>query len=59
MPATVSKRGEKWRVVEADSGVIVKNAKGTAVDGGGHESKYRAIAQARAVSAAHERKKGK
>lgn len=50
MPATVAKRGQKYRVVEARTGKIVKNAAGTAVDGGGHASRGKAAAQARAVN---------
>ena len=49
MPATVAKRGEKFRVVEED-GKIVKNAAGTAVDGGGHASHAGALRQARAIN---------
>ena len=50
MPVTVSKRGPKFRVVEAGSGKIVKNRAGTAVDGGGHASKSKASRQARAIN---------
>lgn len=50
MPAKVVKRGEKWRVVEPD-GNVVKNKKGTAVDGGGHFSKKAAERQASAINA--------
>lgn len=50
MPATVAKRGGKFRVVEASNGKIVKNKAGTAVDGGGHKTKARAAAQARALN---------
>lgn len=51
MPVTVAKRGTKFRVVEGRGGKIVKNRAGTAVDGGGHSSKARASAQARAINA--------
>lgn len=49
MPARVVKRGSKWRVVEPN-GKLVKNKKGTAVDGGGHTSKAKAQRQANAVN---------
>jgi hypothetical protein len=49
MPAKVSKRGGKYRVVEP-SGKVVRNRAGTAVDGGGHRSKAKAQAQARAIN---------
>jgi len=51
MPNTVRKIGDKYRVVEAATGAITKNATGTAVDGGGHRSKAAASAQARAINA--------
>ena len=50
MPATVVKRGNKWRVIDADTGTITKNKAGTAVDGGGHSSKEAAQRQARAIN---------
>lgn len=50
MPATVAMKGGKWRVVEADSGRIVKR-NGTSVDGGGFDSKEKAQAQAKAINA--------
>ena len=51
MPVCISKRGEKWRVIECDSGRIAKNASGTAVDGGGHDTESSARRQARAINA--------
>jgi len=56
MPVTTKKVGEKFRVVEANSGQIAKNKGGTALDGGGHGSKGKAAAQARAVNASLSRK---
>lgn len=56
MPVTVRKVKGKWRVVEADTGRIAKNRAGTAVDGGGHESREQAIEQARAVNASLKRR---
>jgi hypothetical protein len=50
MPVKVSKRG-KYRVVDATTGKIAKNAAGTAIDGGGFASKNKASQQARAVNA--------
>lgn len=48
--ATVQKRGNKFRVVEPDSGRLVRRG-GTPVDGGGHRSKAKAKRQARAIEA--------
>jgi len=50
MPVCIAKRDDKWRVVECDSGNIVKNRAGTAVDGGGHTSKEAAKQQAKAIN---------
>jgi hypothetical protein len=50
MPATVKKRGSKWRVVEAESGNLVRQD-GSPVDGGGHSSKKKAQQQAQAINA--------
>lgn len=49
MPATVQKRGSKWRVVEPGGSLVRRG--GTPVDGGGHGSKAKAAAQARAINA--------
>lgn len=51
MPVKATKRGNKYRVVEAKSGKIAKNKSGTAVDGGGHSSETKAKSQARAINA--------
>lgn len=56
MPATVVKRGNKWRVIDANNGKITKNKSGTAVDGGGYSSKEKAQAQARAINASLSRR---
>ena len=58
MPLTTKKLGKKWRVVEVNTGDIAKNAGGTALDGGGHESKTGAQSQAAAVNISKARKKG-
>lgn len=57
MPNCVKQVGLKWRVVECDSGKITKNAKGTAVDGGGYDSKSKAQAQASAINISQSKKK--
>ncbi len=51
MPATVRFIKDKYRVVEADTGKVVKNKAGTAVDGGGHNTRVAAERQARAINA--------
>jgi hypothetical protein len=51
MPVTVKKVGNRYRVVEADTGNIVKNKAGTAVDGSGHGTKAAAMQQAKAINA--------
>lgn len=50
MPATVQMKGGKWRVVEAETGHVVKR-NGTSVDGGGFDSKEKAKKQAQAINA--------
>lgn len=51
MPVTVQKKRGKWRVAEAGTGAIVKNAAGTPVDGGGHGLRVSAQKQADAINA--------
>lgn len=51
MPVTVKPEGEKFRVVDADSGKPETNAAGTAVDGGGHATEDEARKQAAAINA--------
>jgi len=46
MPVKTVYRGGKWRVIEAATGRIAKTPKGTPRDGGGHENRVRAEAQA-------------
>ena len=58
MPLTTKKRGDKYRVIEQDSGHIAKNAAGTALDGGGKKSKAAATKQAQAVNISQARKRG-
>jgi len=50
MPVKVKKKGTKFRVVEADTGNVSKNEKGTPVDGGGHAVQAKAERQARAIN---------
>lgn len=57
MPVKVYKRRGKYRVVEAANGRIAKTRKGNARDGGGHRSKSKAEAQARAINASLVRKR--
>ena len=49
MPVHVEKRGKRYRVVEP-GGKIAKTSKGNPRDGGGHASKAKANAQARAIN---------
>jgi hypothetical protein len=52
MPAFSRKRGNKWRVMENKAHPkLVRNNSGTPVDGGGHSTKMKADAQARAINA--------
>jgi len=51
MPVKVKKIGGKFRIVEAKTDGISTNKGGTAVDGGGHSSRERAMAQAAAINA--------
>lgn len=59
MPVKTVKRGGKYRVVEAATGKIAKNAAGTALDGGGKASKTAVEKQASAVNISMARKAGK
>lgn len=56
MPNHAAHKDGKWRVVESD-GSITKNAKGTPVDGGGHDSFIEANKQAQAINISQSRKK--
>lgn len=58
MPLTTKKIGKKWRVVEVKTGKVAKNAAGTSVDGSGHDSRSKAIAQAQAINISQARKRG-
>jgi hypothetical protein len=50
MPVKTVKRGDKFRIIEANTGRIAKNKGGTALDGGGYKSKDKAKAQVSAVN---------
>jgi len=51
-------KGKKWRVCER-SGSLVMNSAGTPVDGGGYNSRQKALAQATAINISqHKRNKG-
>lgn len=49
MPVRVMKMGPRYRVIESN-GSIAKNKKGTAIDGGGHTTRDKAISQVQAVN---------
>ncbi len=51
MPVKVKRVGGKFRIVETKTDSISTNKGGTAVDGGGHSSRERAMAQAAAINA--------
>lgn len=57
MPAHVTKRGDKFRVVEK-GGKLVRNDSGTPIDGGGHKTERMAQKQASAVNISQARKRG-
>ena len=57
MPLGYRRIKGKWRVVEP-SGSIAKNAAGTALDGGGHESATKARKQAQAANISQARQRG-
>lgn len=50
MPVTVRKRGSKYRVAETN-GRLARGQRGNPVDGGGHSTRGRALAQAKAINA--------
>lgn len=58
MPAKVKKVGNKYRVVEADTGKLVTRG-GSAVDGGGHKTRAAAQRQASAINIPKGQKKKK
>ena len=58
MPVKVIKKGPTFRVVESFTGKIAKNEKGTAIDGGGHSTRNKAVKQVQAVNLSGRRRKG-
>lgn len=58
MPVTVAKRGDKYRVVEIGTGNVAKNKGGTALNGGGHDTREAAEKQVSAVNISQARKRG-
>lgn len=58
MPNVVKKIKGKFRVVDKDTGKVTKNRKGTAVDGGGFDSKDAADAQMSAINISQARQRG-
>lgn len=58
MPVKTVKKGSKFRVVESSTGKIVKNKKGTSIDGGGHSTRDKAVKQVQAVNLSERRRKG-
>ena len=50
MPVRVVKRGELFRLIEAD-GSLAKTENGKPRDGGGHRTKKKAAVQARVINA--------
>ena len=56
MPVEVKKRSGLHRIVETNNGRIAVSSKGNPKDGGGHASKERAEAQARAINESSKKK---
>jgi hypothetical protein len=58
MPLIVRKRGEKYRILEKDTGRIARGRTGKALDQGGSRSAEALKKQAAAVNIAQARKRG-
>jgi len=58
MPLVVRKRGEKYRILEADTGRIAKGRSGRALDRGGSRSATALKKQAAAINIAQARERG-
>lgn len=56
MPLTVQKRAGRFRLVEARTGALAKNAKGNAIDGGGHVTEKEAKVQVTAINLSKHRR---
>ena len=50
MPVKCVKQGDKYRVVESNTGKVAKGRSGRAVDGGGHNSMEACRKQAAAIN---------
>ena len=57
--ASARRIGKKWRVVEPGTMRLVRNKAGTAVDGGGHDTRLEAEMQAAAIRRSLRKKKSK
>jgi len=55
MPYTVRKISGKYRILKEGSGKVAKNKGGSAMDGGGHDSRQKAYAQIKAVEMSEKR----
>lgn len=51
MPVKCVKKGDKFRVVESESGDVSKTTQGTPRDGGGHDTREECQSQANAINA--------
>jgi hypothetical protein len=58
MPLIVRKRGEKYRILESDTGRIARGRNGKALDRGGSRSAAALKQQAAAINIAQARKRG-
>ena len=59
MPVSVKKMNNKFRVVESRTGRVATRSNGNAVDGGGHATNAKALAQVRAINIEERRREGK
>jgi len=50
MPYAVVKQGNMYRIIKKDTGEIAKNQAGTPLDGNGHQSRQKALAQVHAIN---------
>ncbi len=58
MPYIVRQIARKWRVIEKSTGKVGTNSSGSPIDGGGHESRDKALRQAQAVNISEARSRG-
>lgn len=57
MPVTVKRMKDKYRVVDADTGQIVKSVNGKPIDGGGHSFEAKATRQCEHVNCVKDKRK--